>query len=97
MKGKQIVNFLAYISVALIGVVLLVGKVLNWLSISADVVTLINIFAQTIAYVITAVYAFSFAKAKRNIAWLIVYIVAIVLIVVFTGFNLGSVITSIKN
>ncbi|MBQ3048242.1 MAG: hypothetical protein IJD48_04445, partial [Clostridia bacterium] len=64
MKGKQFVNLLAYISIALIAVALLVGKILGWL-ISPNVVSVLNLIAQIIAYTITAVYAFMFAKSQR--------------------------------
>ena len=91
MKGKSIVNFLAYISIALIAVVLIVGKLLGWL-INEDILNLLNLIAQVIAYIITAVYAFSFAKSKKKIGWMVAYVVFIILIVVFTGFNFGGII-----
>ena len=90
MKGKSIVNFLAYISVALIAVVLVVGKLLGWL-INDNILNLLNLIAQIIAYVITAVFAFSFAKSKKSIGWMVAYIIFIVIIIVFTGFNVAAV------
>ena len=91
MKGKQIVNFLAYISIALIAVTLLVGKTLGWL-IDDGVINIINLIAQIIAYTITAVYGFMFAKSKRNIGWMVAYIIVIIAIIVFTGLNFSAVI-----
>ena len=82
MKGKQFVNFLAYISIALIAVALFVGKILGWL-ISPNVVNVLNLVAQIIAYTITAVYAFMFAKSKRSIGWMVAYIIFVVVIIVF--------------
>lgn len=90
MKGKSIVNFLAYVSVALIAVVLVVGKLLGWL-INDNILNLLNLIAQIIAYVITAVFAFSFAKSKKSIGWMVAYIIFIVIIIVFTGFNVAAV------
>lgn len=90
MKGKSIVNFLAYISVALIAVVLVVGKLLGWL-INDNILNLLNLIAQIIAYIITAVFAFSFAKSKKSIGWMVAYIIFIVIIVVFTGFNFAGI------
>ena len=90
MKGKSIVSFLAYISVALIAVVLVVGKLLGWL-INDNILNLLNLIAQIIAYVITAVFAFSFAKSKKSIGWMVAYIIFIVIIVVFTGFNFAGI------
>ena len=82
MKGKQFVNFLAYISIALIAIALLVGKILGWL-ISPNVVNILNLVAQIIAYTITAVYAFMFAKSKRSIGWMVAYIIFVIVIIVF--------------
>ena len=82
MKGKQFVNFLAYISIALIAIALLVGQILGWL-ISPNVIRIMNLVAQVIAYSITAVYAFMFAKSKRSIGWMVAYIIFIVVIIVF--------------
>lgn len=90
MKGKSIVNFLAYISIALIAVVLVVGKLLGWL-INDNILNVLNLIAQIIAYVITAVFAFSFAKSKKKIGWMVAYIIFIVIIIVFTGFNFGAI------
>jgi len=82
MKGKQFVNFLAYISIALIAIALLVGKILGWL-ISPNVVNVLNLVAQIIAYTITAVYAFMYAKSKRSIGWMVAYIIFVIVIIVF--------------
>lgn len=82
MKGKQFVNFLAYISIALIAVALFVGKILGWL-IDDRVVNILAIIAQIIAYTITAVYAFMFAKSKRSIGWMVAYIIFVIVIIVF--------------
>ena len=95
MNGKQIVNFMAYISVALIAVVLVVGKLLDWL-VNANILNLLNLIAQIIAYIITAVYAFCFAKSKRNIGWMIAYIVFIVLILVFVGIQFAGIVKSFQ-
>lgn len=95
MNGKQIVNFMAYISVALIAIVLIVGKLLGWL-VNANILNLLNVIAQIIAYIITAVYAFCFAKSKRNIGWMIAYIVFIVLIIVFVGIQFAGIIKAFQ-
>ena len=95
MKGKSFVHFMAYISIALIASVLVVGKLLGWL-INDNVLNLLNVVAQVIAYIITAVYAFFFAKSKQKTSWMIAYIIFIVLIIVFTGFNVGAIVKALK-
>ena len=82
MKGNKFVNFMAFISIAIIAVVLLVGKILGWL-IDDNVLNALNLIAQVIAYIITAVYAFFYAKSKKNIGWMIAYIIFIIVIIVF--------------
>lgn len=95
MKGNKFVNFMAFISIAIIAVVLLLGKILGWL-IDDNVLNALNIIAQVIAYIITAVYAFFYAKSKKNIGWMIAYIIFIIVIIVFTGFNVGSIVSAFK-
>lgn len=95
MKGKQVVNFMAYISVALIAIVLIVGKLLGWL-VNSNILNLLNVIAQIIAYIITAVYAFSYAKSKRNVGWMVAYIVFIVLIIVFVGLNIAGIVKAFQ-
>ena len=58
------------------------GKILGWL-ISPDVVNILNLIAQIIAYTITAVYAFMYAKSKRSIGWMVAYIIFVVVIIIF--------------
>lgn len=84
MKGKQFLNFLAYISVALIAIALVCARVLGWL-LNAKIIYALTLIAEVIAYIIVAVYGFIYAKSKRNKAWLIVYFVCLILIIVFTS------------
>ncbi len=81
MKGKGFVNFLAYLAIILIAVALVLGVILARVGISASVVDAMTLVAQVIAYAITAVFAFAFAKGK-NIGFMIALIVAVILIVV---------------
>lgn len=86
MKGKSFVSFLSYIAIALIAVALVVGKLLGWL-VNENVLKALILVAQIVAYTITAVYAFGFARSKKSIAWMIAYIIFVILIIVFTGLN----------
>ena len=82
MKGKGFVNLLAYISIALIAVALFVGKILSWL-VNPEIVDVINYVSQIIAYAITAVYAFFYAKSRKSMGWMVAYIIFVVVIIVF--------------
>ena len=83
MKNKQFVNLVAYISIAFIALSLILGKVLGALEVGAALVHALDLIAQIIAYSITAVFAFFFAKSRKNIGWLIAYVVFVVAIVIF--------------
>lgn len=84
MKGKQFVNLMAYISIALIAVVLILQKIFGvWFESGSAVLVAMDLIAKVIAYAITAVYAFFYAKSKRNIGWMIAYIVFVIAIIVF--------------
>ena len=88
--GKSFVNLVAYIAVAFIAIALILGKVLGWL-INPSIINALNLIAQIIAYAITAVFAFSFAKSKRSAGWMIAYVIFIILIIVFTVLNFTAI------
>jgi hypothetical protein len=83
MKGKSIVSFLSYIAIAFIAVALILGKILGAVGLSSTVVGALNIIAQVIAYAITAVYAFAYAKSRKSIGWMVAYIIFVVAIIIF--------------
>ena len=78
MKGKSFVNFLAYIAVAFIAVALILTKIFNALDVSNTITGALTLVAQVIAYAITAVFAFYYAKSKKHIAWMICYILFVI-------------------
>ena len=83
MKGKGFVNFVAYISVAFIAIALILGKIFSAFPKLAMVTNALSLIAQIIAYTITAVFAFYFAKSKKHIAWMICYVLFVIAIIVF--------------
>lgn len=83
MKGKAFVSFMSYIAIAFIAIALILGKILSVVGLSSSVIGALNLIAQVIAYAITAVYAFAFAKSKRSIGWMIAYIIFVVAIIIF--------------
>ena len=80
---EQFINFMAYLAVAFIAVALILGKILGAVGLSSSIVGALNLLAQVIAYTITAVYAFAYAKSKRSIGWMVAYIIFIIAIIVF--------------
>ena len=83
MKGKQVVNFLSYIAVALIAVALILGKIFAAFGLSSSLVGAMSLIAQIIAYAIVAVYAYSYARSRKHIGWMIAYIIFVIAIIVF--------------
>ncbi len=83
MKGKSFVNFLAYFAVAFIAVALILNKIFSGFSKLATVAGVLTLIAQIVAYTITAVYAFYFAKSKKHIGWMIAYVIFVIAIIVF--------------
>ena len=83
MKGKSFVSFLSYIAVAFIAIALILGKILSAVGLSSTVVGALNLIAQIIAYAITAVYAFAYAKSRKSMGWMVAYIIFVVAIIVF--------------
>lgn len=83
MKGKGFVNFVAYIAIAFIAVALILGRIFSAVGLSSTVIGALNLIAQVIAYTITAVFAFAYAKSKKHIGWMIAYILFIIAIIVF--------------
>lgn len=83
MKGKSFVNFMAYLAIAFIAVALILGKILGAIGLSSTVIGALNLIAQVIAYTITAVFAFYYAKSRKHIAWMIAYVLFVIAIIVF--------------
>ncbi len=82
MKGNKFVNFLAYVSIMLIAVALILGVIFSKFHLNQTLVNSMSLVAQVIAYAITAVYAFYFAKERNQIGYIIAYIIAVILIII---------------
>ncbi len=84
---KGFINFLAYLAIIMVALALVLQFVLSKFGVSASVVSAMNTIAQFIAYAITAVFAFYFAKYKKHIGYMIAYVIAVILIIVFLFLN----------
>lgn len=82
-KFKGFVNMLAFIGIVAIATVMLLrlvfGELFNG---SPDFVNALDIIAECIAYVVTAIYAFYFVYARHCLAYTIMYVVSLILIIV---------------
>ena len=76
---KGLINLLAFVAIAMVGIALLVSKILGG---AGGVAGALILIANVLAYIITAVAAFYFVKNKNNVWIWVVYAVALVLIVI---------------
>ncbi len=87
MKGKGFINFLAYIAIAFVAVALILARIFSWVGLSSSLISAMTLIAQVIAYSITAVFAFYYAKSRKSIGWMIAFIVFVIIIIVFLILN----------
>ncbi len=72
---KRFMNMVGYIALIFCAVALTLGKLISSLSALQTV-------AEVLAYIVTGFYAYFYVRSKRNIWFLISYIVAAVLVLV---------------
>lgn len=76
---RGIVNFVSYIAVFCIGIALILNVIFKGNSFS----NAFQMVAECLAYIVVSISAFYYARSKRSIWYLICWIVAVVLIIVF--------------
>ena len=75
---KSFASLMAYIAVVLVGLALLIQSIFK----GNQVASAFKIVADVIAYVMLSFYSFAYAKSRRSIVYIIIWIVAVVMIVV---------------
>lgn len=75
---RSFANLMAYIAVVLVGTALLIQSVLK----GNQIAQAFKMVADAIAYVMLAITSFSYAKSRRNVVFILIWLVAVVLIVV---------------
>lgn len=75
---KSFANFMAFVALMFIGIALILTKIIG----AGAVVNALQLVSEIIAYCMVSISAFYYARSKRNLLFLILWIVAIVLIVV---------------
>lgn len=76
-KWRSFVNLMAYVATFCIGVALLVGRIGV-----GSIASAFSTVAEILAYLVTAIAAFSFARSRGHWAYYVVWIVCVVLIIV---------------
>ncbi len=76
-KWRGIINLTSYVAICCIGIALLVGRIGV-----GSIAGAFHTVAEILAYLVTAIAAFSFAKNRRHWAYYLVWVVCVVLIIV---------------
>lgn len=79
----KFLNVLAYVSIVLVAVALVVSKILGWAEAGQSIASAMRLVANILAYLITAIAAYYYVRSKKNVWFTIIYIVSLVLIIVF--------------
>lgn len=74
----RFLNILGYIGIILVAVALILAKIGG-----GELASAMTLIANVIAYLITAVAGFYYARSKRNVWYFVAFAVAVILIVVF--------------
>ena len=76
---SKVINFIAFIGLALVALVLILQKIFA----DGNLLNALRTVGESIAYTITAISAFFYVRTKRNVWWYVAYTVAVVLVIVF--------------
>ena len=74
----KVVNFIAFVGLAMVAIVLVLQKIVQ-----GEIIGALRTVGEAIAYFVTAISAFFYVKSKRNVWWYVAYAVAVVLVIVF--------------
>ena len=84
LKLKKMVNAVAYFAVIFLAVALVLSQISSGsTSLFGSIANIFERLANVIAYLIVAVMAFFYVKTKRNIIYMVTYVVSVILIVIF--------------
>ena len=78
LSYRSFASVLAYISVVLVGSSLLISALLG----ANQLASMFKMAADILAYIMLVIASFSYARSRRNVIFVIIWIVAVVLIVV---------------
>ena len=79
LNRKKFLNAIAFIALIFAGIALLIAK---FFIPNTVVGRVLSNLSYILAFVTTAVCAFNYVRTKRNVAYLIVYFIAVILVVV---------------
>lgn len=80
LNAKKFFNAMAFVALVISGIALLISKI--FFGANTTVASVLNNIAYVLAFTVTAFSAFFYVRTKRNIVWVVVYIIAVVIVVV---------------
>lgn len=88
INSKRFFYAMAYVAITFLALALLVNLIARKVGSSGDdvfskIASIIQQIAQAIAYTCACISAYGYVRSKRNIAYLVIYIIACVMIAVF--------------
>lgn len=88
LNSKKFFNLLAFCSLIIAGVVLVLTKVLGVCGITWKLLGILNTIAYTLAFVVTAVAAYHYVRTKHSVAYTVIYVIAVILVIIPLILNL---------
>ena len=82
LKMKKFLNAMAFVVLVISGIALVVSLVLGKLSVAQNFANILRQIAYCLAFIVTAVVAYSYVRTKRSTAWLVIYIICVIFVVV---------------
>lgn len=75
----SLLNMIGFVGIMLVAIALIFAKIFG----GGTLTSAMNIIAETIAYLITAIVAYYYVRSKRNVWYFIAFAVAVILIIIF--------------
>ena len=82
ISWNKVINFFAYVALIFVAVAVVIGKAIPKVAVLFDI-------GAAIAIIVTSIFAYKYARAKRNVWFLVIWAVALVAVIV--GYVLGAV------
>lgn len=82
LKMKKFLNAMAFIVLVISGIALVVSLVLGKLNAAQNFANVLKQIAYCLAFVVVAIVAYGYVRTKRSTAWLVIYVVCVIFVVV---------------
>lgn len=84
LKFKKFINGMAYFALVFVAIALCLSFIFkNNTGVIGTIANVLNEIARALAFIVTAIAGFYFARSKRNAWWMVIYVIAVIVMVVF--------------